>query len=250
MGQPLRKPEQDDHRQAKAALFDAFSQIGAALSSGRRVELLDILSNGDRSVERLAELAGLSVANASRHLRVLLEAGLVERRRAGLHGIYSLAGQDVHRLIATTTAVARAHDADIERLAARYLGSDDGVEPMTRPELQRRLQAGGRITLIDVRPTEEYEAGHIPSARSIPLEELRDRLEEIPKRGEIVAYCRGRYCMFADAAVRLLAQEGRKARRLVEGLPEWQAAGLTVVPGSASAERPHVREGRSRTQRR
>lgn len=236
MGQPLRMPEKEDRRQAKAALFDAFARIGAALSSGRRVELLDILNNGERSVERLAELAGLSVANTSRHLRVLLEAGLVERRRAGLHGIYSLAGEDVHRLMAATTGVARAHDADIERLAARYLGSEDGVEPMTRRELQRRLQAGERLTIIDVRPTEEYEAGHIPAARSIPLEELRDRLGEIPRRGKVVAYCRGQYCMFADAAVRLLAQGGRKARRLVEGLPEWRAGGLSVVAGGAATE--------------
>jgi rhodanese-related sulfurtransferase/DNA-binding transcriptional ArsR family regulator len=227
----------ENPQQAKAALFDGFARIGAALSSGRRVELLDILSNGERSVERLAELAGLSVANASRHLRVLLEAGLVRRRRAGLHGIYALAGDDVHRLIATTTAVARTHDAEIERLAARYLGSNGGVEPLTRAELQRRLQAGEKLTIIDVRPTEEYEAGHIPSARSIPLSELRDRLGEIPKRGEIVAYCRGQYCMFADAAVRLLSKEGRRARRLVEGLPEWRSDGLAVVAAGAGRSR-------------
>lgn len=242
MGQPSQEPEEDDRRQAKEALFDAFARIGAALSSGRRVELLDILSNGERPVERLAELAGLSVANASRHLRVLLEAGVVERRRAGLHGIYSLAGEDVNRLIATITGVARAHDADIERLAARYLGSEEGVEPVTRHELQRRLQAGERLTIIDVRPIEEYEAGHIPEARSIPLEELRDRLDELPRPGEVVAYCRGQYCVFADAAVRLLAQEGRKARRLVDGLPEWRADGLAVVAGGAAPEPTSRRE--------
>jgi rhodanese-related sulfurtransferase/predicted transcriptional regulator len=216
---------------AKTALFDEFARVGHALASGRRVELLDVLANGERTVESLATAVGLSVANASQHLQVLRRAGLVTSRREGTYVRYSLAGGDVFALCATVREVASHRIAEVERLAAAYLQNRDTLEPVTRAELRRRLRDEPPPLVVDVRPREEYDSGHLPDAVSIPVAELRRRLGEVPKDREIVAYCRGRYCVYAHEAVQLLRSKGRDARRLEDGLPEWAAAGLPVVVG-------------------
>jgi rhodanese-related sulfurtransferase len=213
-------------REAKRALFDEFGRIGKALASGRRIELLDLLANGERTVEAVAGELGLSVANTSQHLRILRQAGLVTARREGTSIHYRLAGPEVFELWRTLTG---ARSAEVERLAAAYLGARDELEPVTRQELARRLEDGDRLVVLDVRPAAEHAAGHLPGAVSIPVGELRRRLHELPGDREIVAYCRGPYCAFAHEAVALLRQEGFSARRLEDGLPEWQAAGLAVA---------------------
>jgi rhodanese-related sulfurtransferase/DNA-binding transcriptional ArsR family regulator len=216
-------------REAKRALFDEFGRIGRALGSGRRMELLDVLANGERGVEAVAGEVGLTVANASQHLQVLRQAGLVTTRRAGTSVRYRLAGPDVFELWRTLRTLAGARLAELERLADAYLGARDELEPVTREELARRLEDGDELVVLDVRPAAEYAAGHLPGAVSIPVRELRRRLAELPGDREIVAYCRGPYCAFAHEAVGLLRQEGLAARRLEDGLPEWQAAGLAVA---------------------
>jgi rhodanese-related sulfurtransferase len=216
-------------RAAKTALFDAFARAAKALASGRRIELLDVLANGERTVEALAGEVGLSVANASQHLQILRRAGLVASRRAGTSVHYRLAGPDVFELWRTLRALAASRLAEVERLAAAYLGARDELEPVTREELARRLQDGDDLVVLDVRPAAEYVAGHLPGAVSIPLAELRRRLAELPADREIVAYCRGPYCAFAHEAVELLREAGLAARRLEDGLPEWRAAGLAVT---------------------
>ena len=215
-------------RQAKQALFDEFARVGKAVSSGRRVEVLDILANGERSVEALAEQLGLSVANTSQHLQILRQAGLVSSRREGTSVHYRLAGPEVFELWRTLRTLAASRLAEVERLTAAYLGSRDELEPVTREELARRLQDDD-LVVLDVRPATEYAAGHLPGAVSIPVGELRRRLAELPGDREIVAYCRGPYCAFAHEAMGLLRDEGFAARRLEDGLPEWQAAGLAVT---------------------
>jgi rhodanese-related sulfurtransferase/predicted transcriptional regulator len=216
-------------RAAKTALFDEFARVGRALASGRRIELLDVLANGERSVEALAGEAGLSVANTSQHLQVLRQAGLVTARRQGTSVHYRLAGPEVFELWQALRTLASARLAEVQRLAAAYLGGRDRLEAVTRQELARRLQEGDRLVVLDVRPAAEYAAGHLPGAVSIPVGELRRRLAELPGDREIVAYCRGPYCAFAHDAVALLREAGFQARRLVDGLPEWQAAGLAVT---------------------
>jgi rhodanese-related sulfurtransferase/DNA-binding transcriptional ArsR family regulator len=216
-------------REAKRALFDEFGRIGRALGSGRRMELLDVLANGERGVAAVAGEVGLTVANASQHLQVLRQAGLVTTRRAGTSVRYRLAGPDVFELWRTLRTLAGARLAELERLADAYLGARDELEPVTREELARRLEDGDELVVLDVRPAAEYAAGHLPGAVSIPVRELRRRLAELPGDREIVAYCRGPYCAFAHEAVALLRQEGLAARRLEDGLPEWQAAGLAVA---------------------
>jgi rhodanese-related sulfurtransferase len=215
-------------RERKRALFDEFSRIGKALASGRRIELLDVLANGERTVETLAAEVGLSVANTSQHLQVLRRAGLVTTRREGTSIHYQLAGPEVFELWRTFRTLAGARLVEVERLAAAYLGTRDELEPVTRQELARRLEDGDRLVVLDVRPAAEHAAGHLPGAVSIPVGELRRRLAELPRDREIVAYCRGPYCAFAHEAVTFLRQEGFSARRLEDGLPEWQAAGLAV----------------------
>jgi rhodanese-related sulfurtransferase len=216
-------------RGTKIALFDAFARVGRALGSGRRIELLDVLANGERTVEALAGEVGLSVANASHHLQVLRQAGLVITRREGTSIHYRLAAPEVFELWRTLRTLAASRLAEIERLAAAYLSGRDQLEPVTREELARRLQDGDPLVVLDVRPAAEHAAGHLPGAMSIPIGELRRRLAELPADREIVAYCRGPYCAFAHEAVALLRQEGFSARRLEDGLPEWQAAGLAVT---------------------
>jgi rhodanese-related sulfurtransferase len=216
-------------RRAKTALFDGFARAAKALGSGRRIELLDVLANGERAVEPLAGEVGLSVANTSQHLQVLRQAGLVTTRREGTSIHYRLAGPEVFELWRNLRTLAASRLAEVERLAAAYLGGRDQLEPVTREELARRLQDGDPLVILDVRPAVEHAAGHLPGAVSIPVAELRRRLAELPADREIVAYCRGPYCAFAHEAVALLRQEGFSARRLEDGLPEWQAAGLAVT---------------------
>jgi rhodanese-related sulfurtransferase len=214
---------------AKATLFDGFARVAQALASGRRAEIVDVLANGERTVESLAGAVGLSVANTSQHLQVLRRAGLVTARRQRTHVRYALAGDDVFALWSTLRGVAATHLAEIDALATAYLGDRAALEPVTRDELHRRLRYRPPPIVLDVRPTLEYEVAHLPDAVSIPVAELRRRLREVPKDREIVAYCRGPYCVYAHQAVRLLRSRGYTARRLEDGLPEWAAAGLPVV---------------------
>src|SRR5215208_269950 len=216
-------------RAAKQALFDEFARVGKALASGRRIELLDVLANGERTVEGLARQSGLSVANASQHLQVLRQAGLVATRRDGTSIHYRLAAPEVFELWRSLRTLAANRLAEVERLAAAYLGARDVLEPVTRGELARRLEGGDDLVVLDVRPAAEHAAGHLPGAVSIPVGELRRRLAELPLDREVVAYCRGPYCAFAHEAVELLREEGFTARRLEDGLPEWQAASLAVT---------------------
>jgi rhodanese-related sulfurtransferase len=213
-------------RDAKNALFDLFAQVGKAMSSGKRLELLDLLAQGERTVEALARAAELGLTTASAHLQTLKRANLVATRREGTKIYYRLAGADVAALYALARNVASDHLPAVQAARAAYLGPD--TDQVTRDELLRRVDAG-RATVIDVRPAEEYAAGHIPGAVSIPVEELADRLAEVPPDQEIVAYCRGAYCVLAHDAVRLLTAHGRPARRLTDGMLEWRLADLPVA---------------------
>jgi rhodanese-related sulfurtransferase len=216
-------------RAAKTALFDEFARAAKALASGRRIELVDVLANGERTVEALAGEVGLTVANTSQHLQILRQAGLVSSRREGTSVHYRLAGPEVFELWQALRTLAASRLAEVERLAAAYLGSRDELQPVTREELNQRLQDGDNLVVLDVRPAAEYAAGHLPGAVSIPVAELRRRLADLPADREVVAYCRGPYCAFAHEAVVLLREAGVSARRLEDGLPEWQAAGLAVT---------------------
>jgi rhodanese-related sulfurtransferase/DNA-binding MarR family transcriptional regulator len=212
---------------AKAALFDALASVAQALGSGRRAEIVDVLAQGERSVDELAGEISQSVANTSQHLQVLARAGLVRSRREGTRIIYRLASDRVAELWAAVRDVAIRHVAEVSVLADEYLGERDGVEQLSAEELSRRLERGD-VVVLDVRPETEFRAGHIAGARSAPVDELDARVGELPKRREVVAYCRGPYCVYADDAVRLLRSRGLNARRLDVGYPEWQRAGLPV----------------------
>jgi rhodanese-related sulfurtransferase/DNA-binding MarR family transcriptional regulator len=216
-------------RAAKTALFDEFARVGQALSSGRRMEILDVLANGERSVDSLAQDLGLTLANASQHLQVLRQAGLVSSRREGTFVHYELSDGEVFELWRSLRSVAARSRAEVSRLADAYVGARDTLEPVTRQELRRRLRSGENLLVLDVRPPEEFAAAHVPEAFSIPITELQRRLDELHPDREVVAYCRGPYCAFADSAIRLLRENGFRARRLEDGLPEWRAAGLPVT---------------------
>ncbi|HEX7070618.1 MAG TPA: metalloregulator ArsR/SmtB family transcription factor [Rhodothermales bacterium] len=217
-------------RSAKNALFDAFAEVAKALANGRRAELIDVLSQGERHVEDLAAEIDQSVANTSFHLRVLAAAGLVATRRDGTRIYYRLASDRVSELWSAIRDVGTAHHDQIEALARDYLGDRDRLNQISRDELVRRIEAGD-VIVIDVRPDVEYANGHIAGARSIPIDRLAASVKEIPEGFEVVAYCRGPYCVFADDAVRLLRRRGRTARRLEDGFPEWQRAKLPVETG-------------------
>ena len=217
-------------RTSKDALFDAFAEVAKALASGRRAELVDVLAQGERSVDELATEIGQSVANTSHHLRALAQAGLVRTRRDGTRIYYALASERVVELWAAVRDVAAEHVAGIDRLATAYLGADDGVEAISREELAKRLRRRD-VVVLDVRPRAEYEAGHIPGARSLPPAEVHKRLRDVPDDGEVVAYCRGPFCVYANDAVRALRRRGVRARRLEDGFPEWRRAGLPVASG-------------------
>ena len=209
------------------ALFDAFASVAQALGSGRRAEIVDLLAQGERSVEEIANEISQSVANTSQHLHVLARAGLVRSRREGTRIFYRPASERVGDLWAAVRDVAVRHVAEVNQLADEYLGERDGVEHVSAEALQQRL-ARGDVVVLDVRPEPEYRAGHIPGARSVPLAALAALAPELPRRRQIVAYCRGPYCVYADDAVRLLQARGIKARRLDVGFPEWRRAGLPV----------------------
>jgi rhodanese-related sulfurtransferase/DNA-binding HxlR family transcriptional regulator len=213
---------------AKTALFDEFARLAKALSSGRRAEIVDVLANGERSVDDLAFELDQSVANMSQHLQILRRAGLVTTRREGTFVYYRLADLDVLKFWRSLQEVAGKRIADVQRLAAAYVGDRDRLEAVTKEELARRIRRKDDLVVLDVRPVQEYESGHIAGAVSIPISELRRRLSELPKRKEIVAYCRGPYCAFAPEAVRYLTRKGYKARLLVEGMPDWASAGLPL----------------------
>jgi len=212
---------------AKAALFDALASVAQALGSGRRAEIVDLLAQGERPVEEIAGEISQSTANTSQHLQVLARAGLLRSRREGTRVFYRLASERVGELWAAVRDVAVRHVAEVGVFADEYLGERDGVEHLSAAELEQRL-ARGDVVVLDVRPETEYRAGHIAGARSAPLPLLADLAEKLPRRREIVAYCRGPYCVYADDAVRLLRERGLKARRLDVGFPEWRRAGLPV----------------------
>jgi rhodanese-related sulfurtransferase/DNA-binding transcriptional ArsR family regulator len=218
-------------RAAKDALFEGFAEVAKALSSGRRAEIIDVLAQGERSVEEIAAELDQSVANTSHHLRALARAGLVTTRRDGTRIYYDLASDRVGELWGALREVAAEHVAGLERLAGAYLGDRDGIETVDRDELAARLTRG-EVLLLDVRPGSEYASGHIAGARSIPVGELRRQLRALPKETDVVAYCRGPYCIYADDAVRELRRRGFRARRLVDGYPEWKRAGLPVEAGT------------------
>jgi rhodanese-related sulfurtransferase len=214
-------------RVAKDALFAGLSGPAKALGNGRRLEIVDLLAQGERPVEEIAEQIGQSVANTSHHLQQLLRAGLVHTRRDGTRIHYRLASDSVAALWAALREVAAAHQTEIDQLAEAYLGNRGELETMTRAELQRRLRDRD-VIVLDVRPAPEFAAGHIPGARNVPISDLQQRLRQIPADAQVVAYCRGPYCAYADEAVRLLRRRGRDALRLEEGFPEWARAGLPV----------------------
>ncbi len=214
-------------RQAKDALFDAFGEVAKALANGRRAELIDVLAQGERHVDELASEIGQSVANTSFHLRVLATTGLVTTRRDGTRIYYRLASERVAELWAALRDVASAHHERLDELAAAYLGDRSRLEQIDRGELAERI-ATGEVVIVDVRPAAEFAAGHIVGARSIPIHELAANIKALPAGVEVVAYCRGPYCVYADDAVRLLRRRGRAARRLEDGFPEWQRAELPV----------------------
>jgi rhodanese-related sulfurtransferase/predicted transcriptional regulator len=208
-------------RQSKQALFEAIAGMGKAFASPRRLELIDLLAQGPRSVDELARASGQSTANASQHLQALHASGVVTRERNGTRVNYSLAGPDLIRLWLELRDASATRLAEVERAARKYLGAE--VEAISREELVKRLR-GNDVVLVDVRPAEEFDAGHIGGAVSIPLDELDERLSELPADSEIGAYCRGTLCAYAHEAVRRLRAEGRSARRLEGGWPEWQLA--------------------------
>ena len=212
---------------AKAALFDALASVAQGLGNGRRAEIVDLLAQGERSVDEIAREIGQSVANTSQHLQVLARSGLVRSRREGTRVVYRLAGDRVGELWAAVRDVAVRHVAEVGVLADDYLGGRDEVEQVSAEELARRLERD-QVVLLDVRPEQEFWAGHIAGARSAPLDVLDELAAGLPRRREVVAYCRGPYCVYADDAVRLLRARGLKARRLDVGYPEWRRAGLPV----------------------
>jgi rhodanese-related sulfurtransferase/predicted transcriptional regulator len=220
-------------RAAKDALFDGFARIAAALGSGRRAEIVEVLAQGERTVEEVAEAIDQSVANTSHHLRTLARAGLVVGRRDGTYVRYRLASEQVLDVWLALRELAAAQLDELDRLAHDYLGDRGELAAIDRDELLRRLETGEAV-VIDVRPEVEYDAGHLPGAVSVPPDELEQRLADLPADREVVAYCRGPYCVYADDAVRWLTAQGRPARRLVDGFPEWRRAGGPVVSTPSS----------------
>jgi len=218
-------------RVAKDALFDGLAEVAKALGNGRRAEIVDVLAQGARSVEEIAGEIDQSVANTSHHLRALVRGGLLDSRREGTRIYYALSSDCVAELWAAIREVATERVAGLDRLAAAYLGDRDGVEVIDRDELANRIKSGG-VTVLDVRPVAEFAGGHIAGARSVPVTELRRHLRALSKDIEVVAYCRGPYCVYADDAVRELRRKGFTARRLEDGYPEWKRAGLPIAAGT------------------
>jgi len=211
----------------KREVFAQLARIGTALSSEVRLDFLELLAQGERSVDELSHLTGTAVANTSQHLQKLRQAGLIAARKQGQFVFYRLASDKVVALLAALAEVGEAHDADIERIVRLYYFSKDDFEPVPARELLGRARKG-LVTVLDVRPPEEFAKGHVPGAVNIPIEQLERRMRELPKRREIVAYCRGPFCLMSFEAVQLLRRKGLRARRLANGMPEWRVAGLPV----------------------
>ena len=224
---PRTKPAEDSPR---SRLYRQLARVAQALASPGRLQILEYVAQGERSVEALARMSGLSMANTSKHLQALRQAGLVTSRKEGLRVYYLLAGDDVVALISALRAVAGRRVAEVQRLVELWLAHRDEMEPVAAPELLARAK-DGLVTVLDVRPAEEYAAGHIPGALNVPLDKLEDFLSRLPKRKEVVAYCRGPYCLMSFEAVEKLRKRGWRARRLQDGFPEWRAAGLPVAEG-------------------
>lgn len=218
----------EEKRRFKNRLYEQFASIGKALANPHRLELLDVLAQGERTVETLAQETGQPIANTSQHLHILRAARLVETRRAGVSIYYRLASQEVSTLWLTLRSAGETHLAEVQQVVDAFLHDRRQLTPITARALLDALQQE-QVFLLDVRPVEEYQAGHLPQATSLPLDELEKRLAELPREREIVAYCRGPYCVFADEAIALLRAQGYRARRLQEGVPEWRALGLPVV---------------------
>jgi len=214
----------------KRSVFTQLARIGTALSSPVRLEFLELLAQGERSVDDLSTLTGTSVANTSQHLQKLRQAGLVIGRKQGQFVFYRVESEKVMALLGVLAQVGEAHDAEIERIVRLYFFSKDDFEPVPAAELLDRMRKG-LVTVLDVRPPEEYAAGHVPGAVNIPVEQLEKRLRELPKSREVVAYCRGPFCLMSYEAVQLLRKKGLKARRLQDGMPEWRVAGHPVEGG-------------------
>ncbi len=214
----------------KKQIFTHFAQIAKAMASPNRLELLEALAQGERSVEKLAEATGISVANTSHHLQVLREGGLVRARKEGVQVIYRLSDDDIPQMLGCLRRVGERHLAEVELVVREHFASEDGLRAVTHQELTALLKSGDAM-VIDVRPPEEYEAGHIPGAVNIPLKLLSQHLADLPHRKEVVAYCRGPYCMLAVEAVKRLRKRGYRARRMEEGFPEWKADGRPVAVG-------------------
>lgn len=208
-------------REAKDALFDGFARVAAALASGRRLEIVDVLAQAPRTVEEVASALDQSVANTSHHLRRLADDGLVGSERRGRHIVYRLASDRVYELWQALQDVAARHRSDLGERAEAYLGVRDKTEMIDQDTLRRRIEAGEDLVVIDVRPEAEYSAGHIEGAISVPPDRLDELLPALPPSGDVVAYCRGRYCAYADHAVRRIRKAGRSAYRLADGYREW-----------------------------
>jgi rhodanese-related sulfurtransferase len=216
------------HRRFKDAVYEQLARIGKAAAAPKRLELLDLLVQGPRTVEVLAEQAALSTANASQHLQVLRAARLVDAEKKGLYVVYRLADPEVCRFLVALRTLAEAQLAEIDRVTGDYFESRGELEAVGGDELLRRVK-GGEVTVLDVRPVEEYRAGHVPGALSIPVGELKARLDELPRKREVVAYCRGPYCVMAVDAVTLLRKKGFKAQRMEQGIADWRARGWRVA---------------------
>ena len=212
---------------AKERLYQAIGRVAAALGSAGRLQILEFVAQGERSVDQLAEMTGLSVANTSKHLQALRQAGLVNARKEGLRVYYRIAGDDVSLLLSSLRGVAEHRAADVEKLLRAWLAHRDELDPVPAREVLARLK-NGLITVLDVRPAEEYAAGHLPGAINVPVDRLEKYLSKLPKRKEVLAYCRGPYCLMSFEAVEKLRRRGFKAKRLENGYPEWRAAGLPV----------------------
>jgi rhodanese-related sulfurtransferase/DNA-binding transcriptional ArsR family regulator len=212
---------------AKSRVYEAIGRVAAALGSAARLQILEFVAQGERSVDTLAAMTGLSVANASKHLQALRQSGLVNARKEGLRVYYSLAGDDVSLLLSSLRGVAEHRAADVEKLLRAWLAQRDELDPVPAREVLSRMKSG-LVTVLDVRPAEEFAAGHLPGAINVPIERLESYLAKLPKRKEVVAYCRGPYCLMSFEAVEKLRRRGFKAKRLEDGFPEWRAAGLPV----------------------
>ena len=217
----------DAHREFKSRLYGQYARVGKALSSPHRLEVLELLAQGERTVDSLATEMGQSLANISQHLQALRRAGLVESRKDGLFVSYRLSGPGVFGLCAAIRTVAERHLAELERMVREHFGDRFDAEPVAMDELLKRTRSKN-VVVLDTRPPNEYAAGHIAGAISVPVDDLQRRLRQLPKEKEYVAYCRGPYCVYADRAVEILRSHGRRARRLREGFPEWRAAGLPI----------------------